>query len=488
VPSRLTHIEHVFDGGWAPDYGAMAVVSVEKDGRCLIPWLMDAENLEYEADGSPHKIGGVYRLFTVGLEGGSRIRGLYDFWRQGTSGSPLQNRVLHVGTKVKMDNADVDFSDIFTGLQNDSIPHYSTFEGYLIIAQTGMDMPMYTDGVAHTAFSSPTPNFSFSEPHKLRMWAAGVDAAPSSLFYSAQEDPTDWTGSGSGDLAISPGDGDRITAIASHRNELFVFKGPNKGSIHRISGSAPTGDDAFARNDFIPFGLGAVGQRSIFRFGNDLGFIWSDGSVHSLNTTERYGDFLETALSRPLNSWLRAHVSSAYLEQASVVTCEPKGVVRIALPIDSSITNNAVLSMDFRFDPPRWSYLPVLADYCECLAVVRDSTTRRVPLIMSGADDGLLRSLDYSTRYVDTVLSGYNFDIRTPFLSYLQSPRKSTIYFGGLRTTPKNADTCTFFWVRDGETAQSVSLIRRYFAFVGSNGGWGVSPDPVQGARLRACE
>jgi hypothetical protein len=461
VPSGLTHIEHVFGGGWAPDYGAMAVVSIEKDGRCEIPWLMNADNLEFEADGTPHKMAGVFRDRSLAaLEAGASIRGIHDFWRQGTAGSPLQSRVMHVGTKVKIDSGDEVFGDIFAGLQPDSIPHYSSMEGTLIIAQTGQDMPMYSDGVTHSTFAAPTPNFSFSEPHKLRMWAAGVDAAPSHLFYSAQEDPTDWTGAGSGEIAISPGDGDRITAIASHRNELFVFKGPYKGSIHRISGSAPLGDDAFARNDFIPVGLGAVGQRSIFRFGNDLGFMWSDGSVHSLNTTEKYGDFLETAFSRPFNSWLRSHASTHYLSWASAVTCDYIGVVRIALPVDSSDSNNYVLSMDFRFDPPRWSRSPALSNVCQCLALIVDKKSPLSPRVMSGGNNGYFYKWDYPNRSLGTILGAYVFRVDTPFLSYVQAPRRSTIYMGGVRVTPKTAQYLTFSWVRDGYTKQSSQFVQ----------------------------
>jgi len=453
VSSRLTHIEHVFGGGWAPDYGAMAHVEIGKDGRCEIPWLMDAEDVEFEMDGSARKLYGYDNLYLVALEGGAAIRGLYDFWRQGTAGSPIQSRIVHVGTKVKMDDGDGAFSDVYTELYNGSIPHYSTFEGQVIIAQTGPDMPMYSNGVTHSTMSSPTPNFAFSESHKLRQWAAGVDAAPDYLFYSAQEDPTDWTGAGSGEIAISPGDGDRITAIASHRNELFVFKGPYKGSIHRISGSAPVGDDAFARNDFIPEGLGAVGQRTIFRFGNDLGFMWSDGSVHSLNTTEKYGDFLETALSRPLNRWLRDHVTHQSLSVASAVTLDSRGVVRFGIPLSGSGNPGIALSMDFRFDPVRWSKLVYVEDYCECFAVTYYPTGSSTQIMMSGTNDGRVRIWDTSAAR-GTAL------IRTPFLSYTNAPQRCTIYFGGARVSPKVAMDMTFNWVRDGHAEQSSTFLQ----------------------------
>lgn len=461
MPSRLTDIEHVFDGGWAPDYGAMATVAVERDGRCRIPWLMEAENVEFEADGTPRKVGGLARIVAIlHIPVAGPVRGIYDFWKQGTAGSPIQRRFIHGGTTVAMDTGDGVFSTVYTGLSATSIPHYSALEGYVIIAQTGEDMPMYSDGVTHSTFTSSTPNFAFTEPHKLRMWAAGVDAAPSTLYYSAYEDPTDWTGSGSGDIAISPGDGDRITAIASHRNELFVFKGPYKGSIHRISGSAPTGEsDPFTRSDFVPFGLGAAGQHSIFRFGNDLGFMWADGTVHSLNTTERYGDFLEAALSRPLNRWLQAHSHQDYLAKACAVPMDTLGVTRIAMPIDSSTTNNIVLSMDFRFDPPRWSKLAFADGYCECLALGYESSVGFGPTILCGTVGGQVYRMDFASRLIETA-TGYGCTVTTPFLSYVGAPRRSNIYYGGVRVSPKIADNFTFAWTRDGYRQQTNSALQ----------------------------
>lgn len=453
MPSGLIHIEHVFDGGWAPDFGAHAAVSIDKDGRVRIPWLMKAQNFEFEADGTPHTIGGAIWLDTGIMESQALVRGLFDFWDLGTSGSPLQHRFIHIGTKIKMDDGDDNFSDIFTGLVADSIPHYSTFENQVIIAQTGSDVPKVSDGNTHEDLPAGTPNFSFSEQHKLRQWAAGVPGAPSTLFYSAQEDPTDWTGEGSGDIAIAPGDGDRITAIASHRDELFVFKGPQKGSIRRISGSAPTGDDPFAVNEFIPTGLGAVGQRTIFRFGNDLGFMWSDGSVHSLNTTERFGDFLETSLSRPLNKWLRGKVTGSALARAAAVTHDSFGVVRISIPINASRTNSTVLSMDYRFDPPRWSSIPIMDNRSHSMALVVEGAHGSVPLVMSGGT-GVIFKWDQKTIVVSLLVS-IPFAIDTPYLSYVQAPRKSTIYFGGVRISPKSSMDVTFSWVRDGSAQQS---------------------------------
>lgn len=462
MPSRLTHIEHVFAGGWAPDYGPIAHVGVDETGKCEIPWLDLASNCEFWYDGSIRKIGGADRLFTTPLEASLYpIRGLTDFWRQGTSGSPTQTRVLHCATRIYMDAGDGNFSSIFTGLQTDSIPDYAPNEGSLIIAQTGIDMPKITDQTTHSELSSSTPNFAFSVAHKLRHWAAGVDAAPDTLFYSAQEDPTDWVGTGSGDIAISPGDGDRITGLASFNNELFVFKGPNIGSIHRITGSAPTGDDAFARKDFIPRGLGAVAHRTIFRFGNDLGFMWSDGSVHSINTTERFGDFLETSLSRPLNGYLRSRITGSVVGSSNAAVENSRGVARIVIPVDSYQYPNLVLSMDFRFNPPRWSSSYELGEVSRCLAMVRDSSTNLRPRMMSGGPNGMVYKLDSPTKILDKplgVLTEIDMFVRTPYISYLKAPHMSTLYNIGTRIAPKVSGDVTIYWVRDGHDEQSYTF------------------------------
>ena len=91
-------------------------------------------------------------------------------------------------------------------------------------------------------------------------------------------------------IDIDPDDGDEIRGLASHRGDLFVFKGPYVGSIHRISGDTPLSGvtvfgsslspTPFSKTIFVR-GLGAAGHNSIFRWKDDLGFI--DGRTASAN-------------------------------------------------------------------------------------------------------------------------------------------------------------------------------------------------------------
>ena len=50
------------------------------------------------------------------------------------------------------------------------------------------------------------------------------------------------------------------------------------------------GDEPFALRPYID-GLGAISHNSIFRYRDDVGFVWMDGSIHSLAATASYGDF-----------------------------------------------------------------------------------------------------------------------------------------------------------------------------------------------------
>ena len=115
MPSDHAVLRHRYAGGWAPDFGPTA--EVEVSDLINVPWLTKADNIGYLLDGGVRKIGGTAKLNGSALEAGARVVGLYDYWRLGTAGSPSQKRVIHVGTKIKKDDADGSFSDLFTGLE-----------------------------------------------------------------------------------------------------------------------------------------------------------------------------------------------------------------------------------------------------------------------------------------------------------------------------------------------------------------------------------
>lgn len=450
-------LRHYFGGGWATDFGPNADVSPDQAGKVVIPFLTEAQDLVYELDGGPHKIGGTSKVNSASVAGGAGVQGLYDYWRQGTGGAATRRRILHAGTVCLADTDDGSFvTSLATGLTSGSVPCYATFNDLLIYSSdSSVDVPRSWDQTTSQNLAGSPPRFSFSCFHKNRHWAAGNYAAPSRLYYSANVNPEDWTGVGSGSIDIDLSDGDMITAIASHKNELWVFKGPNKGSIHRITGSSPTGSDAFARTTFIS-GLGAAWQSSIFRFSDDLGFVSQYGSVHSLAATAAYGDFLESALSRPINrGGIRDRLNYNRLRNIWAATDSISGLVFITMSVNSNTTNNVVLVMDYRNAPNaiRWSRVPAYA-LASLASFVDTNGIRRV---LGGGNDGYVRRLNVLDRSIDGSTS-LSYQATTPFLSYGEPMLMKTIGAAAIGLAPRGNYNATFSWKRDNNAAQSTTI------------------------------
>ena len=186
MTTRRIFVRHLFSGGWNTDSGPSVDVAPDREGIVRIPYLIDADNCIYETDGGPHKVGGTSRVNSSELESGAVIKGLFDYWRQGTGGAPTQKRIIHIGTKIKKDDADGTFTDIFTGLESGSIPAYSTFDDLLIMSSDSTtDVPKSWDQTTAQNLAGSPPNFAFSATHKNRSWAAGNAALPSRLYFSA---------------------------------------------------------------------------------------------------------------------------------------------------------------------------------------------------------------------------------------------------------------------------------------------------------------
>ena len=449
-------VRHQFGGGWATDFGPAVDVSPNEEGKVIIPFLTEAENVLFELDGGPHKVGGTTRVNSSALESGANVMGVYDYWKQGVSGAPSRRRICHVGAKVLADNDDGNFAtELSTGFEIGKIPSYATFDDILIYSSDSTtDVPRSWDQSTAQNLAGSPPNFAFSAEHRNRLWAAGDALKPSRLYYSANVDPEDWIGAGSGSIDISPDDGDIITGIVSHKNELWVFKGPNKGSIHRITGSAPTGGDGFARTTFVK-GIGAAWHNTIFHFSNDIGFVSQFGSVHSLAATANFGDFSEAALSRPINIEIRERLNYNKLREIQAATDQLRGVVYITAAWDGSLNNNNVLAMDYRSAPDliRWSRIPAY-EFASISTFVDTNGVRRV---LGGDNAGFVRRLNIVDRSLDTV-TAITAKVTTPHLNYGLPILEKTLEQGSVGIQPKGSFDFTFGWVRDDNAQQTLVL------------------------------
>ena len=446
---------HTIGGGWQPDLPPSVESSIDRDGRIIIPYLTDAKNCIFGPPGAVQelrKIFGLAKLNSSALESGVAIAGLYDYWRFAGSLSGTQRRVLLVGTTIKADNADGTFSDIRTGRTSGAIPAFAVMNDNLVIATDG-DVPQSYDGSTCANLAGSPPNFSFCVQHKNRMWAAGVAAAGSTLYYSIADSEADWTGSGSGSILIDSADGDRITGLVSHKDRLFVFKGPNRGSIYMITGSSPTGTDAFAKVPFV-YGIGAACHQAIFPFGNDIGFMTGHGAVHSLKATDAYGSFSLASLSSGLDEYLGMNFNFNRIKHVQAASDQLNSRVYFTISINASSTHNLILIMDHRFNPVRWTY----GDWksAASLAIVKDVSNNGRPVIMFGGNDGFVRRPTTSSSIDgDTV---FTFKATTPFLHYGFPQKMKTVNGGAVTVVPENDGDFEVRWFRDNNTYQSETV------------------------------
>ncbi len=453
--NKTTVIRHKFGGGWATDFGPTIDVAPDPSGMVVLPFLTEAQNCIYELDGGPRKIGGTTKGNSSAVASGAVITGIYDYWRQGTLGTPTRRRVLHAGTVCAADTDNFIFASIFTGLTSGAVPCYSTFDDLIIISSDStVDVPRSWDQTTAQSLAGSPPRFSFSCSHKNRQWAAGNFGAPSRVYYSANVDPEDWVGAGSGSIDIDPNDGDMVTGIASHKNDLWIFKGPNKGSIHRITGSSPTGGDAFARTTFVK-GLGAAWHNAICTMADDLVFVSQYGTVHSLASTAAYGDFFQAALSRPINGWIREHINYTRLRYITAVEDPLAGFIYITMSVDTSTTNNRVLVLDYRAAPDlfRWSHVPAYALGSMGLFVDTNGTRR----VLAGCNDGYVRRINMPDRSIDGI-TALSYKVTTPHMNYGQAILMKTLDSAAVGIAPKGAFTFTLGWTRDDEAQQTVTL------------------------------
>lgn len=460
MPDRLQKTILQVAGGWATDFGP-SFTGAPQGNALQIPFLLRADNVTYELDGAPHKIGGS-TLYGPRLdESGTavQVQGLYDFWLQGTSGSETQNYMAYAGTQLLSSTTlSGTWTARTTGLEANKEPSFETFGARLIWASTSnTDVPQVWDGSTATtsALGGSPPNFAFCVKHKNRLFAAGVATNPSRLYFSDLLLPQAWATGDAGSMDIDPDDGDRITGIASHKNELIVFKGPNRLSIHRITGSATTGSDAFARVPFVT-GVGSVNHNGIFRINDDLVFP-SPRGIHSLAATAAFGDYVEAFLARPILSFYQDSLNHNVLNQCWGVNYQASGKAIWTFALAAGSTKNVYLVYDYRFQPGRWSSWGMNSPYvnANCLAILQ--ATARKHRLFAGTTGGYVHELDRSDRSIAGG-TAYTGDVLTPFLNFGTSAIKKNAHKGFWSLLPKGNYNFTTEYTRDNNAAQSVAI------------------------------
>jgi len=124
-----------------------------------------------------------------------------------------------------------------------------------------------------------TNSVKYVTVHDHHLIAAGVDNNDSTVYYSVNNDPDNFTGTGAGAITIS----DKIVGIRGFREDLIIFCENSLHKLININDSATVAVVPVAEN------VGCLSGYSIQEIGGDLVFLAPDG-LRTVAGTARIGD------------------------------------------------------------------------------------------------------------------------------------------------------------------------------------------------------
>ena len=281
----------------------------------------------------------------------STVMGLFDFPRvaDGIVNPTAHRMVAVVNSRVYVDPGDHQFlliSENYEELINPSPRNHvdcAAFIGKLIIAREhGNGLLRWDASLSRAELISGSPLGSMLRVHRNRLWVAGDRNHPARLYWSGLLNETVWTLESSGDFVdsgfedIDPEDGGIIIGIGpSFHGQLIIYK---TTGIYRIVGS-----------DFLDFAMsevtkaiGGASHHTIQNVGNDQYFV-SPYGVHSLLTTEKFGDYEDAFLSHDIRDLWNRGVNSDYLRFAWAVNNEPADRYELLLSLGVDVGTSGIL-------------------------------------------------------------------------------------------------------------------------------------------------
>lgn len=392
-----------FNGGFVTDL---------PDQARQLNYFLKAENVIYEVDGGIHKIGGTEPILNGPLGGVPAINGMFDFWVGDGAGGFTQNFIIVTAAgeiyKDGFDGTAVNITGALA-LGSDPIPVFCVARDTLTIwFSNGTAPAKYTGSGNCAALGGSPPSGTGAVFHANRLFAWGAVANPSRLYYGSSTSIEDWSGVDTGSIDFDINDGDKIVGVAAYRGSLIVFKGPNKGSIHVLSGTAPTGADAFSRR-ILSRGTALQTHNSIVQVGNEL-FFMSETGIHSLSATQEFGNFNGADETRFLKKFFRGQINQSQRHRVWGVDYAEKSLALWAVPGSDSSTNNLALGFSYvRLQEDGMKSFTINRS-CQSVAIRKNPTTRLHELVFGTSDGAVLRQ-DTTSRAESEASLGFDLDV-----------------------------------------------------------------------------
>jgi len=375
--------------------------------------LVMANNCEYGIAGSRAKRLGTVRYNPTALAadlGGGIVNltfaALADFWRHGTCLDANQQFIAHAGTTLYKDDGDGVWDLMDATLAwgtNGSETGITIAQGYAVFSN-GVDVPKKWDQSTLSDLSSGAPYFSFSSYHLRRLWACGYASSPSSVWYTAAGAITDFTGTDTGTLLFDEDDGDRVMGLSQPwQNRLYVFKGPNNGSVWNVSGTTV---NSFTKTRMFS-AAPCVTHRSIVTTPDDIYWVSRHG-IHSLQATDRFGDTTQALLSLPIQDTFQS-LTASRLSQIVGFYHPTRNVVGWFCPEGGQ--NSVCLVYNYALKLwSLWRFTGLAG--ASCMVAITPST--RKSRLYIGGYNGYVYAADQLTKSDENADQAYSYRIRTP--------------------------------------------------------------------------
>ncbi len=280
--------------------------------------VTDTRNINIH-EGGRAKRGGTDNVNSTVIGGTPRIYGIYQYRQKDGS-----VEILTADANGELLSDYDDSSPLKTGLTIDQSVHFETFNNLCYIC-TGNDQVQVYDGATVSAITAPDADWTGTNfPRKMithgrgaseRLWAIGGIVDPYTISYSglsAGDNSTEATfTSGNGQLYIDTADGFGVLNIVEFGDRLIAF---GKNRVYIVDDS-----DSSAANwgyEKSQWEGGTATDRTVISVANDLISMTEDGTVFSVVSTESYGDYKKSTLTRAafMDQWIRDNVKLSAID------------------------------------------------------------------------------------------------------------------------------------------------------------------------------
>lgn len=238
--------------------------------------------------------------------------------------------------------------------------------------------------------------------HLGRLWGAGNSNDPHRLYYSTITDTEDFTSAGSGTVAVYPGEGTKIVAMAAFYGLLLVWKFPR--GLYLVDTT-----DASASNWVVRRISGSIGGASPRCWcimddsaGTKVLFLASDGNFHFLYPTDRYGSMgLETISERVFfTRWAKSNITLASYATTRAAFYPTRREAHFTMRGTGSTSFNRRIVWDFNRQNDGGQIVARLRynDFPNARAIWEYQDSSNIMRLRAGGDDGFVYNLDQDTK------------------------------------------------------------------------------------------